>query len=807
MKKQIIFLLIFILTISVRNSFSKILVMGCLSYTYQNGEWNQYLDDIKNIDGKNVEVIEYSDTIGDNVDQCMNVRSKIEASYASGVTSKDLLEGVVLIGDFPVPILYTQDSIHLYSFTNMPNDYYYMDIWDTTNKRAYSNNGAGIFSIDTNIINGDTSKVFVGNADYEGVYNFSAGDGKLDIWVSRIDPANLPQLRMGSVTDGIVDTGVFEDDFITDYLQRLHARMAMPALVPSRGFAMGGPSDYNPLDSVMGRSMDSLKLPWFVEFTDGQNSGYNWMSQLQAGPGGNINYGAFNGVRNPTNERNRQYCRYTQLADARSYSPYNNRLYTNLDTNGWEWAGIYNHAAPTDFSSNCVGGGLLPPQEVTLNGGFGKGALAPFWGTAFHNPTGGYIDNSGYDNGFYHYRNDTIVPDPYFTGYWKGKSASWRWKIQPGQVGTNGACDVYLGYLQNATNNNAQNVMITILEASPLADGTPGGDENYWDTITVHQNAHTVSALPMNVSENQTMPYWEHLNINPAKGPIPIKANDWIIVQIDENSYFHDTAYYDTTSRDTVKKKYETPTSGNVIADAVMFRSTNYPTIPDEIINCNTQPYIPDDAQINQPYGIFAATGFYTSDDVGRGFEDMQDEDTINHLALSKVPFFLSACCETNWFTKTNCIGNLFALGHNGLISMGCATIDYMLNNNDSSFTTTLNKGKDFGQAFLAQAQSEFNSIIYTLLGAGSLKAQPYVQFGTTGYYFQTFSAGTSITQNSPILLDSVTITANGGNVSVLSTTTAGAPLGTHAEVVIQPETHIYPPSAGNTVDIKAVTN
>lgn len=792
MKKQIILLLIFILTAAVQNGLSKILVV-CEYGLHNYPQIGQYVDDVTNIDHKTVERVYYLGVPGDNVAQCLDLRTCIEASYSSGVDNHDLLEGVVLIGDLPVPILYSQDigDPLLYDFSNMPNDYFYMDIWNQNTNQAYPNNGAGIFSTANNI-HGDGSNVFVGlftsNQVIYGQYN-TPGDNVLDIWVSRICPSNLNHLRDNS------GNLIFDYDIIGAYLDRVDARMNNPALVPSRGFAMGGPSDFNSLDNVIGQDMKTLNLPWFVEFTDGQNSAFNWMSQLQAGPSGNVNYGAFNGSQFP-NEYNRRYCLYSQLPSA-----YDNGLTTYTTTNdnaGWEWAGIYNHGVPHGFSANCVGGWPWPLDTVMvgLSGGFSTGTIAPFWGQAFHSVTGGYIDNSGFDNGYFYYNNDTTgVPDPYHFTNWKGKSAYWRWKVQPGQVGVNGSCNVFLGYLTNSS--NAPHVLITILRESCGTDGTPLGWELSGDTITVDQTYHSPNTLPMSGTHN--VPYWEPLaftNHIPVSNLIYVNVGDMIIVTIDANAY--------------IGSGRPQPTERNVIADAVMFRSTNA-GIPDVIINCNTQPYIPDYAQINQPFGILAATAFYTNDDVDRSFEDMQDE-AADHSAVSLVPFFLSACCETNWFTNSrqqgDCIGNLFALGHNGLISVGHSTVDFPDYNIYKSFTDTLAAGKDIGQAFRAKAQEDWrgpDTLICTLLGAGSLRAQPYIQYGTTSFTGETFPGGTLITLYSPILLTNMTITAYGGDVSVFSTTNPGfSPLCSHSEIVIRPETHIYPPTAGNIVDIKA---
>ena len=49
---------------------------------------------------------------------------------------------------------------------------------------------------------------------------------------------------------------------------------------------------------------------------------------------------------------------------------------------------------------------------------------------------------------------------------------------------------------------------------------------------------------------------------------------------------------------------------------------------------------------------------------------------------------------------------------------------------NKSRFIDSLNSGKDFGEAFLAQQQRDWLIPKNCLLGAGNLHTQPYVQYG-----------------------------------------------------------------------------
>jgi hypothetical protein len=151
------------------------------------------------------------------------------------------------------------------------------------------------------------------------------------------------------------------------------------------------------------------------------------------------------------------------------------------------------------------------------------------------------------------------------------------------------------------------------------------------------------------------------------------------------------------------------------------FVASSYPIIIHlSFINDGTTDIIVDDATPsnypdvdNHPEKIFAAKGFYTSDAVDRQYEDMGTEPGGN--GLSKARFFVMNACEINNWThytynlvSTNIeknIGNLYALGHNGLICMGASTTDMP---NKDAYIDSLAMGYDFGQAYLAQQNQYF---------------------------------------------------------------------------------------------------
>jgi hypothetical protein len=211
---------------------------------------------------------------------------------------------------------------------------------------------------------------------------------------------------------------------------------------------------------------------------------------------------------------------------------------------------------------------------------------------------------------------------------------------------------------------------------------------------------------------------------------------------------------------------------------------------------------------VDDPSSIFSTTGFRSTDDVFRGFEDMGTEPGGG--GFSKTQFFLMKACSINDFiyiwgsTLDKNVGNLYALGYNGLICMG-NTIADPESDDKGPYTRDLRDGRCFGQAFLAQANSPFCfNQRYALLGAGTLRSQPYIQFGSDIIENEDITYMRLVSTNNPVLIRDVTVTGN-GNLYVTSTYVDGAsPFGTHGEIVIRPET-VFSPTGIN--DVHLVTN
>jgi hypothetical protein len=743
MKKINIPILAFLLLLGISFScFAKLKVLIVVEedfYFWYTGQIEAFKSYVEERDNKKCDIIPWPVHMGTNVGLCDELFHRLQTEYANARNAGDALEGAVLIGNVPVP---------MYNSGTMPLDQVYMDILDVSGQ-PYSSSPYYNASLSTDY--------------YSYPYGSSTpGDQHYEIWVSRINAAFLNGLRRGML---IYDAHTI----YLSYLSRMFSRMDEPANVPSRGFAMGGPQNRASLHSVLGQSMISLNLPWLAEYSERHNSSFNWMSQLLAGPRGCINYGGFNGSLFPTNERNRRYCRYTQLPvvypDGSPTAVIDSAIPDPNDSLGWEWAGLYNHSCPihTNFFSEETN------YNIFLNGQFGFGMFGPFWGS-------NYLRNGGYlNNGYYFYKDEDTIPNPYGNGLgWKNKGDEWRWPVT-----ISGDYQIYLYYEAPqfpATNpNNSDSVNLSLHHVS-LNGGLPS-------TIFARYDCHINQQTHINhLATPDTN--WEQIF-----GTITLNAGDMAIVslQINDEGTIH---------------------VGDRIVDAVRFIGPD-----DHVVQATMSPTIT--GVDNDPSGIFSAEGFHSNDDVFRGFEDIGSEPGGG--GISKTLFFLTNCCEINNFltqpTPLNKnIGNLYALGDNGLICMGASTSDYT-NHLKDSYITNIQAGNDFGQAYLAYSNTYFftnpsiqfgdHNSAYNLLGAGTLRAQPYIQYGSITISNRVINSGCTQTESNPILIRNVTVNGN-GSWDLTSYHNSWSPFGTHAEIIVRPET-VFSPTGTNEVHLKAL--
>ncbi len=81
---------------------------------------NQYIQNIVTYDNKKAQLILWGFSMGTNVQQCTPLWQRLQNEYFSAIANGDSLEGAVLIGDIPVPMINEGNYV--------PFDQIYMDI-------------------------------------------------------------------------------------------------------------------------------------------------------------------------------------------------------------------------------------------------------------------------------------------------------------------------------------------------------------------------------------------------------------------------------------------------------------------------------------------------------------------------------------------------------------------------------------------------------------------------------------------------------------------------------------------------------
>jgi len=554
------------------------------------------------------------------------------------------LEGAVLIGDIPEPEMF-QDNRYEKGGEVYPVDYYYMDVWDTIGDTG--------FTVDTVLWKfpaWDDTTIVSGKPPYDTLpyfdvsYEVTNGDEHMEIWVSRIYAKKINLLRDSSFVYDSINDPRFPDnhEIISNYLDRVHERMTQRAKVPPRAFGMGHiSSTYGYADTALywlkqSLPFDSLNLfstRYFIkpDTASPENTPSNWQSQLQAGPYGNVNMGAFKGMRFDSLV-NAQDKRYTQFRN---------------DTRGYEWAGIFEHSGAGSHWFNQVGHLALPGRFYTV-------PYFPLWEK--DTSAEGYKDGT-----YYTYRNRYKLTN---LGLQPDKIAWWSTDT----IRTAGDYAVYMWYFQSPSNDSCNYANICV-------------------------NGHVVSGRWMNMRGNSSG-QWHVID-----DTVSIGSNSVVTVELSANY----------TSTDIINDAS--------IADAVKLVNLNVPG--DSIVIDNSDP------------------GFVRLDSLNRSFYSFRDEG-----GPSKTPFYLLQACHINCYTADDCLGLVYAMGHNGLISIGSSNANGGFKENPSYqprfeykyFIEALNKGLNFGEAFLYMSNNYSPGILggihgndkFILCGAGTLKAQAY---------------------------------------------------------------------------------
>ena len=686
---------------SVANA--KVLVVVDTGYYYYGTDStyvNRYIDDVRKVDFKNVDMrISWFNDEADVQDRCEPLWDTISAEYKSSLSSSDTLEGVVMVGDLPfawrVDSLwnYIQATWGKYAIPEITtDDRYFMDLYNNSTGKCYTNANQ-VFAFDTTA----------------NLYTTYKGDGQMDVWVSRIMANQIRGLRNGL-------TAMDEYTIINNYLDRLHQRMTMPAKVPPRGFAMGGITEWPYHDAFDEFGMKNLHLRNVFDFIDTASTPGNWLLQLTKGPYGGTTLGAFNG---------------TRYQDLSSYGcPKNNITITNShlwdslipggnlipiqpqDTFGYEWAGIYEHSLFSLHGFNLDPSGW--PHAA--NGTFRSQTNGIQYSAANWLRTG-----QGWAGGYFLDSLDYRLNPMNLPNYERDQHAIFKAPIM-------------------ATGNYS---VWQYFKPSPANSRMVAGMAYSWPPYqNFGQSQGTAIDFGLD-SQTDTSSFdtnwrWGYLVTN------NFIAGDtaWIWISNEPPPYPQFPQY------DSI---YHADTAGYFIADAIMLAP-----VPGQCSGCDT--IIIDNSSLG-----FTSTNWKDRSFLDMQDEDGAYHNAISKVPFFISSGCLvgdyTGCYDTSdWLHEylsaptLNCLGQLYGMAHSGLISLTSA-ISYpgaSYQNSFAPFTSKLatkdGKGlaSDFGSASLAQYNSGNDmlcgewgypcyNIPLSLFGAGTLRddSTAYVPYGT----------------------------------------------------------------------------
>ena len=365
--------------ICIASTNAKVLFIVDSSYYYDNSDnvngsakIARYENDVETIDNKQVDVIVFPVLQSGTVrDRCKPLRDTLVANYVSSLSTGDTLEGAVLIGDIPEPEMFEDDygNDDKGGYDEYPVDYYYMDVWDTIGDTGfvidtvlwrYPAYDIYIYEIDSSVTPPDTTWDTIAIEKFDVNYNTANGDEHMEIWVSRIYAKKINMLRDSSfVYDSINDPRFLDNhEIISNYLDKVHERMTQRAKVPPRAMSMCG-YGYDSLNNLwwikQAIPFDSINPSSNNYYVWKEANGPNLQSQLQAGPYGTVNMGAFKGVQ--FDSSNAQDWRYPS--------------YDN-DRRCYEWAGIFEHSFADAIGFGFVNVTYSPLPTRIESGGYDK---------------------------------------------------------------------------------------------------------------------------------------------------------------------------------------------------------------------------------------------------------------------------------------------------------------------------------------------------------------------------------------------------------------------------------------------------
>lgn len=319
---------------------------------------DRYVSAVRNIEEESVHLVVYDRAFRNEKENIEDLWKMLVGQYNYSLDVRDTLDGIVFIGDIPVP-KYGHNVYGIISCDNV-----YMELYDDYNTSRYSSSSVfdSIWVIDTitGYYSNHNPRLYGGTGTHVGY----------DVWVSRIYAKNLTSVRSSGAPWGEFLT---EYEIISNYLDKVHERMTRPADKPSRALGFGDIENFRPHHETLNPESTNPNAPsnariglshgnrlavgllpvdstryiynWWKDY-DGHphtgdhriNTASNFQSQLQAGPFGNESEGLFGELVDN---------RYNTLLDSAPTMHFD-----PSDTLGWEWVGFFEHGTPLLFECN-----------------------------------------------------------------------------------------------------------------------------------------------------------------------------------------------------------------------------------------------------------------------------------------------------------------------------------------------------------------------------------------------------------------------------------------------------------------------
>jgi len=667
-----------------------------------------------------------------NSNDCFDVWHILSNLYEEYHSATDPLEGVVLVGDLPVPtfhIKYRNLMQQEWELT-APCEYFYMDLWDNRSGAVYQDWEYSINNPDNPWERWNGTNTLARHNHPQSTYH---GDDELEIWVSRVYASNLYHLRAEGAP---WDSWLEEYEIIDAYFDKVHERMTTPVSGTRRGVAIGHPPDFPSLQGMA--DLDRIFQPANIDYFDNMadltlNQAAAWQALLQSGRPGNINFGSYHG---------------TQFNDA----VYERNCETTLPVGSYEWAAVYAHSSWTYHGFH-----EYRNSGYDAGGGFFNINNAPSW---TEHGTGGLNNGKYYDwdMDYVAHANaewSAVIPDGMdgiwaVDMYWKGSdlNSETSYYYMHGDKDfrkiDNVAGEPFSGILDQTDETaddwhtidcfHAEEFDTLVFVMAPNNAGNNGrciadavdfrlvyADEEWQigvqyevnDIVCFHginyrcTSKHTsqVDWYPGKPGVYLWEEYISRIRVTPGN-LAPVWDPNFVYYPVGE-CVSYENINYRCRQAHTSQTDWKPP-----IVPALWQEVTNREITPDDLFDIS-----------NRGNGGFRLKNWYN-----RSFCDMQDEPG----GQSKVLFFEGIACAISRYTEPDNLALLYGMGHAGLTMIGNSFHNWS-DNDYEEYTDALGPppsggGEIFGKAYLDYANRDFPDVRdnFILFGAGTLKESSY---------------------------------------------------------------------------------